>query len=59
MQAFIERIEIFPEKQENGRILKRIKFKFPVWYNGNLCNDFSWDKESHVETVVLMSRDKA
>lgn len=56
MQAFIERIEIFPEKQENGRILKRIKFKFPVWYNGNLCNDFSWDKESHVECVVLMSR---
>ena len=32
MNSFIERIEIFPERQENGRILKHIEFRFPVFY---------------------------
>ena len=32
--SFVERVEIYEEKQENGRLLKSIKFRFPVYYNG-------------------------
>lgn len=56
MNSFIERVEIFEEQQENGRILKHIKFRFPVYYDGKMVDEFSWDKESDVECVVLMSR---
>lgn len=31
-RQFIERIEVFPEEQEDGRILKSIAFRFPVFY---------------------------
>lgn len=56
LNAFIERVDIYPERQENGGILKHIKFKFPVYYEGEMCSDFSWDEKSHVKCVVLMSR---
>lgn len=56
MGAFIERIDIFPERQENGRILKSIKFKFPVWYGDKSYVDFCWNEKSPVECVVLMSK---
>ena len=56
MNAFIERVDIYPEQQENGSILKHIKFKFPVYFDGKMCSDFSWDNCSHDETVCLLSR---
>ena len=31
-RQFIERIEVFPEEREDGRILKQIEFRFPVYY---------------------------
>ena len=31
-RQFIERIEVYPEKQEDGRVLKSIWFRFPVRY---------------------------
>lgn len=58
LNAFIERIDIYPEQQENGGILKHIKFRFPVFYEGEMCSDFSWDGKSHVECVVLLSRNE-
>ena len=30
MELFIEKIEIYPQKQENGRRVKRIDFRFPI-----------------------------
>ncbi len=32
--TFIESVEIFPQPQENGQILKCINFKFSVFYDG-------------------------
>ena len=29
----IQRIDVFPEEQEDGRILRQIVFKIPVYYN--------------------------
>ena len=31
-RQFIERIDVFPEERDDGRILKRIVFRFPVYY---------------------------
>lgn len=58
MHSFVEKVEIYPEEQEDGRILKSLKFRFPVFFNDSEVNEISWDNESTVETVVLMSRAK-
>lgn len=56
MKSFIRRVDIYPQQQDNGGILRHIQFKFPVWYDGKQCDEFSWDKLNHVETVILLSR---
>ena len=56
MKSFIRRVDIYPQQQDNGGILRHIQFKFPVWYDGEQCDEFSWDKLNHVETVCLLSR---
>ena len=56
MNSFIERIEIFPERQENGRILKHIKFRFPVFYKGQTLTCLDWDSSEAVETVMSFSK---
>ena len=55
MRSFIERIDIYPEKQQNGQILKHIRFRFPVFYKNQDVFDISWDKETTVETVCLLT----
>lgn len=56
MNSFIERIEIFPERQENGRILKHIEFRFPVFYEGQTLTGLDWDSNESVETVIVLSK---
>lgn len=56
MNSFIERIEIFPERQENGRILKHIEFRFPVFYKGQTLTCLDWDSSEAVETVMSFSK---
>lgn len=56
MNSFIERIEIFPERQENGRILKHIEFRFPVFYEGQTLTGLDWDSDESVETVMVLSK---
>lgn len=56
IQSFIERVEIYPEKQPDGRILKHIDFRFPVYYNGQEVDMLDWDTETTVETVYLLSK---
>ena len=56
LKTFIERVEIFPEEQPDGRLLKAIKFNFPIFYDDKIVDGLSWDKEGHVETVVLLSK---
>ena len=55
-QNFIDYIEIYPDKKANERILKRIHFRFPVYYNGQLGDTLWLRNENSVECVVLMSR---
>lgn len=66
MNLMIEKIEIFPEKQEDGRWVKSIQFKIPLNIDGKLVDiletvDEDDDENSlpegkHVETVVLLSQ---
>lgn len=58
MREFIEGIELYPEKQKDGRILKQISLGFPVFYEGSEGDTIWLHKENTVETVVLMSRMK-
>lgn len=56
LNSFIERVDIYEQEQPDGRFLKHIKFRFPVFYDGKETEDLSWDKDTTVETVVLMTR---
>ncbi len=55
MQACIERVELYPERQENGRYVKAVKFQFPILFEGEEPTDW-WYTDEHDEMVVLMSR---
>ena len=33
-----------------------MKFKFPVFYNGQTIEEIRWDKENTVETVCLLQK---
>lgn len=56
MRAFIERIDIFPEKQPDGNWIRNIVFAFPVPYNGKEIREFPLESQSTVECVFLMSK---
>ena len=73
MNALLQSVEIYPERQvEDGAWVKRITFKFPININGQEYTDYVrretvskgndgesfLPKQSHDETVVLMSRVK-
>lgn len=53
---FIDEIELYSERQSDGRIVKQINFNFPVYYNGNEGNAIRLPDENTVETVALLSR---
>jgi site-specific DNA recombinase len=57
LYTLIERIDLFPERQENGSILKRIRFKFRVDYDAEAGGKVLLN-ENDVETVVLMTKVK-
>ena len=48
MQAVLERVELYPERQENGRYVKAVKFQFPVLFEGETPTDW-WYTEEHDE----------
>lgn len=52
MNSFVERVDIYEDEQPNGRFLKHIKFKFPVFFDGEEIQELSWDNETTVEDVV-------
>lgn len=58
MRTFIKAIELYPERDDSGRIIKQISFKFPVYYNGCEGDTIRLLNENTVETVVLMSKVK-
>lgn len=53
MEWLISEIHIYEERQPNGQWLKSIKFKLPIIEEDM---EMSLDNDSHVESVVLMTR---
>ena len=58
MKSFLADVNIYEEEQTGGRILRSLKFRFPVFFNGEEIYELDWDNESIVETVVLLSNEK-
>jgi site-specific DNA recombinase len=58
MRSFIERIDIYPEKPENGCWIRNIVFNFPMPVKGKEITALPLESESTVETVCLLGRRK-
>lgn len=56
LNCFIERIEIFPEALPDGRILRSIKFRFPIFFDGQEVQEIGWDNDSMLESIVCLTR---
>lgn len=56
MKAFIEQIELYPEKRKDVCWIKKIIFEFPVLVNGEEAKELSLENETMLECAVLMSR---
>jgi len=56
MRDLIEEIELYPEKQDDGRILKQLSLGFPVFYEGSEGDQIRLHKQNTVETIVLLQK---
>lgn len=56
MRAFIERIELFPEKRKDGCWVKNIVFNFPVPIHGKDAKEYPLEFEPTLETVVRLEK---
>lgn len=56
MKSFLEAVNIYKEEQEDGRILKSLKFLFPIFIDGQEMYELDWDNENIVENICLLSR---
>ncbi|MEY8393157.1 recombinase family protein [Lachnospiraceae bacterium 45-W7] len=56
LESFISAVYIYEEEQESGQFLRKIDFKFPVFYDGEFIDSISWDKNEHVETIVSIQK---
>ena len=59
MKSFLEEVNIYEEEQEDGRILKSLKFRFSVFFNNQELYELDWDNESTVEAVCLLRRERS
>lgn len=56
MRTFIESIELYPEKKDNGRIISKIDLRFPVYYDGQEGNEIRMPDKNTVEVVMLLQK---
>ena len=56
MRAFIKRIDIYPEKSDNGCWIRNIVFSFPMPVQGQEIKSLPLESELTVETVCLLSK---
>lgn len=56
MKSFLSDVFIYEEEQKDGRILKGLRFKFPIYMNGRNVLGVDWDNESTDECVTLLQR---
>lgn len=59
LKSFLSDVFIYEEEQKDGRILKGLRFKFPIYMNGRDVLGVDWDNESTDETCCLLVRECA
>ena len=55
MSLLLERVEIFADDRPDGRIIKSMELKFPIFIT-ETAEHFGLENGDTVETVVLLSR---
>ena len=53
LKSFLSDVFIYEEEQKDGRILRGLRFKFPIYLNGRNVLGVDWDNESTDETPVI------
>ena len=56
LNSFVEQVDIYEQEQPDGRFLKHIKFRFPVYFGDRETQELCWDNESTVECVTLLQK---
>ena len=56
LNSFVEQVDIYEQEQPDGRFLKHIKFRFPVYFGDRETQELCWDNESTVEVVCCLHR---
>ena len=56
MRAFIERIDLYPEKQKDGNWIRNIVFNFPVPVNGQEVKELPLESGTMLECIALLSK---
>ena len=56
LNSFVEQVDIYEQEQPDGRFLKHIKFRFPVYFGDRETQELCWDKESTAESCALLSK---
>ena len=56
MKAFIERIDLYPEKRKDGCWIRSIVFNFPMPVEGGEVKELSLESETTVESIVCLTR---
>ena len=51
----LERVEISPERQSDGHIVKRIEFRFSVYFKGSEITGLGWEKTDTSEGIPSIS----
>ena len=59
LRAIIERIDLYPEKREDGCWIRNIVFTFPVPIQGHEVKELPLEKSTLIETVVCLSNKNA
>ena len=52
LNSFVEQVDIYEQEQPDGRFLKHIKFRFPVYFGDRETQELCWDNESTVEPIT-------
>ena len=58
MNLLVERVDLYEEEQPDGRFLKHIKFRFPIFYDDKEIEEISLDNETTLECVVRLYHTK-
>ena len=56
LKSFLLDVFIYEEEQKDGRILKGLRFKFPIYINGRNVLGVDWDNGSTDEVVCCLHR---